>query len=168
MKSKWKVLAVVAVIAVLLAAIGSGMAYFTTYARTDGQRPVSLGTEIEETITDWAKHVVIKADQNSFPVYVRAKAFADSRFAVSYTPSEGWKDGGDGFYYYEKILYAGESTTELLVQIPKEEVKKIPEEELKGFEFNVVVVYECTKAIDDEGNIIEPNWEQPIDLSGGN
>ena len=84
MKSKWKVLAVVAVVAVLLAAIGSGMAYFTTYASTQGQQPVNLGTEIEESITDWTKHVVIRSNPFSIPVYVRARAFTDGRFTLTY------------------------------------------------------------------------------------
>ena len=170
MKSKWKVLAVVAVVAVLLAAIGSGMAYFTTYASTQGQQPVNLGTEIEESITDWTKHVVIRSNPFSIPVYVRARAFTDGRFTLTYPQTAGWTANSDGYFYYDEILYASESTSELQVHIKlgDREINSITnKEELKNLGFNVVVVYECTRATDDNGNVIQPNWDQLIDLSGG-
>ena len=164
MKTKWKVLAIIAAIAVLMASIGSAVAYFSTSAKTSGEQPVSLGTEIEETVTDWTKHVTVSTDQDSFPVYVRVRAFTDSRFMLTYSWSgDDWKDEGDGFYYYSKVLYASESTTELDVNI-----NNIPKDLKEGFDFNVIVIYECTRATDDDGQFITPNWEDAIDLNGGN
>ena len=163
MKTKWKVLAVIAVAAVLIASLGSAISYFTTYATTLGQQPVELGTRIEEEISDWTKHVVITADENSFPVYVRAMAFTDSRFTLTYSWNENeWSKGDKDYYYYSEILYAGQSTTELNVKI-----NNVPTDQLEGVDFNVIVIYECCRATDENGNIIAPNWDKVIDLTGG-
>ena len=85
-------------------------------------------------------------------------------FSLTYSWSgDDWKDEGDGFYYYSKVLYASESTTELDVKI-----NNIPKDLKEGFDFNVIVIYECTRATDDEGQLITANWEDVIDLNGGN
>ncbi|MBO4888163.1 MAG: hypothetical protein J5589_07620 [Firmicutes bacterium] len=163
MKTKWKVLAIIAAVAVLIASIGSAIAYFSTSAKTLGEQPVSLGTSIEETVSDWTKHVVVSADEDSFPVYVRARAFTDSRFTLTYSwNGDEWKDGGDGFYYYYKVVNASESTTELNVKI-----NNLPADLKEGFDFNVIVIYECTRATDEDGQPIAANWNDVIDLNGG-
>jgi hypothetical protein len=88
---------------------------------------------------------------------------------LTYPQTAGWTANSDGYFYYDEILYASESTSELQVHIKMgdKEIKDLTKEELKNLDFNVVVVYECTRATDDNGNIIQPNWDQLIDLSGG-
>ena len=153
MKNKWKVLAVLAVVLVLVASLGSAISYFTTYAEAKGGHILNMGTQIEEEVYDWTKHVVITSKENTIPVYVRAKAIAPSQFGLIYS-GEGWTLGDDGFYYYDAVLEGGKETSELLV-----EIHDIPTDVKEGDDFNVVVVYECTRATDPDGNPLSaPDW----------
>ncbi len=144
-------LALLAALLVAGSSLSAAWGYFTTYTQARGGLPIDLGheTEIHEDVSDMTKHLVIENKEESSPVFVRARGFSDSEHPLTYSaPEGGWKDGGDGFWYYEKPLQPGESTTKLDVKIglPGGE----PED---GDEFNVVVIYESTLALyDAEGN----------------
>ncbi len=72
--------------------------------------------------------------------------------------TDDWILGEDGFYYYQKILNAGETTTDLNIHING--VSTDVDEE----DFNVVVVYECTRVLyDEEGNLLEADWHKTIE-----
>jgi len=152
MKNKFKWLGIAAVALVLVASLGSAMSYFTTYAEARGGHILNMETQIEEEVYDWTKHIVITSAENSLPVYVRAKAFAPDYLTLVYSGTN-WTLGDDGFYYYGPVLQNGSQTEELLVQI-----NDIPADVKEGDDFNVVVVYECTRATDLDGEVIEPNW----------
>ena len=69
------------------------------------------------------------------------KVFCGSQFTVQFSGEAGaWEErDGDGYWYYNDVLPAGEMTKELLAEIT------IPED-LKD-SFNVVVIQECTQVL---------------------
>lgn len=163
MKKKNACLAALAVVLVLTASIGSAMAYFTAYTTAAGGYTINLGskTTIEETFSDWTKHVVISNAEKSEPVFVRARAFGGSAFTITGSGS-GWRDGGDGFWYYEEPLAGGSSTAELTFSI-----EGVPENALVGDSFNIVVVYESTPALYHEDGSVYADWTMILDAEGG-
>ena len=163
MKKRRIVLAALAVVVVLVAAIGSSLAYFSAFVTASGTVTVGAGTTttIEEPdVSEGTKHLVI-TNTGENDCYVRAKAFAGSALTLTYSGS-GWTDRGDGWYYYGEILPAGEQTSELLVTISGEEDLA---EDVDSF--NVIVVYEhAPVSYDENGNAFE-DWNLTIDGEGG-
>ena len=86
MKKKTTILAALAVILTLSAASGSAWAYFTTYAQARGSYPIELGdrTTVEEDFSAWTKHVSIKSEPDSEPVYIRVRAFCGEAYQLVY------------------------------------------------------------------------------------
>lgn len=116
------------------------------------------GTEMWEEFSAWTKHVTVVNDQNNQPVYVRIKAFSGSMYQLTFLDDTGfWTPGSqkvgdkwvsDGFYYYNKILYPGQTTEECLIRI-----ENVPADVVDGDGFNVVVIYETTPVqYDEDGN----------------
>ena len=70
-------LAVLAFVAVLGISVKDSLAYFTTYARAQGGKVLTLGnsTELEEEY-DGQKHIRV-SNQGNADCYVRVKVFAD-------------------------------------------------------------------------------------------
>lgn len=153
MKMNKKILAAMAIVLPLTIGTGSALAYFTANTSASAHYPVAVGTdtEIDEEFDAMTKHVSISNAPNSGPVYVRARAFADSQHTLTYsagTAAEGqaaWIDGGDGYWYYNGVLEPGKSTSKLDVKIDTNE--DVTEKE----NFNVIVVYERTPAVVDPG-----------------
>ena len=148
-KHVYRIMAVLAVLLLLGAHMSSAYAYFTAYTQAEGGFPIHLGGkgEIEEKFVNWTKKLVIRADADSQPVFVRAKAF--SAYDLTYDEAEGWSTESDGFAYYADPIEAGGSTSELNIHIDN-----VPQTDVKeGETFNVVVIYEMTPALfDAEGN----------------
>ena len=145
-----------ALLLVLMSRLGGASAYFTSNAWAKGGRTLKLGSvnEIEETFSAWTKHVTVKAEADSEPVFVRARAFADERVELLILSEDGsWTDGEDGWWYYGPVLSAGESTAELLVK-----VTKLPEGAVPGTDFNVIVIYECTRALWEADGTPYADW----------
>ena len=159
--SKSKILALLAVVMILGAGIGTAYGYFTTYTEAAGGYTIWLGdeTEIEETFSAWTKHVIIASEEDSQPVYIRAKAFCGSEYELEYIDESGkWTLEADGYYHYSDIVYGGESTEELLVRIGN-----IPEEITEPAEFNVVVIYESTPVRYDTAGNPYADWTVTLD-----
>ncbi len=155
MKKNYKFLAVLAVVLVLGSSIGSAWAYFTTYTSAKGGYVMKLGdeTEIGEKFSEWTKHVSITSDENSEPVYIRAKAFCGSQYTLVYSSANNkWTEGEDGYYYYSDIVYGGQATEELLVKI-----ENVPEGE-DADSFDVVVIYETTPVLYHEDGTPYADW----------
>lgn len=155
-----------AVIFAAAAGIGEAWAYFTTYAEARGGTIIHLGyeTEIEESFDfeNWVKTVVIHSKDGSQPVYIRAQAFSGSEYKLGYSSTNGtWYDGGDGYWYYDKIVYGGEKTEPLEVAI-----LNIPQDPENKYEFNVVVIYESTPVRYDEKGNPYPDWNAKLLDSG--
>lgn len=158
MKTRKIILPALAVILVIGLAVGTAIAYFTAHTEATGSVPVALGakTEIEESIKDLDKVITI-SNKGPEAVWVRAKAY--SAYELTYK-GEGWSEGEDDFYVYGDIVEAGQTADTLTVSItaPADEVTE---------EFNVIVVYECTKVMyDDDGNLLDPDWSLAVKKGG--
>ena len=159
MKKRTLILAVLAVVLVLSASIGSAVAYFTTYATARGGYVIHLGgrTEIEEDIVNNRKTVRIfnraqsDEDIGKYPVFVRVKAFTDSDGTLDYSANAGslWQPKNDGYWYYQKPLYAGTAAhSEGAVTDPAFTVDISLNRALKeGEELDVIVVYDSVAAV---------------------
>lgn len=137
---------------VISASIQPAIAYFTSYATAKGSVEINLGdtTEISETFDPktLTKTIVISSEENSEPVYIRAKVIytgldGQNAFTAS---GEGWTAlQDDGYYYYGStkddltILKGDEETTELKVTITS-----VPDNPEDGTSFSVTVIYEST------------------------
>ena len=168
MKTRKIILPALAVILVIGLAVGTAIAYFTAHTEASGSEKVNLGFEtiIEEKVESTQKTVTIR---NSGPesVWVRVTAF--SAYDLDYSKTKGWtKSDDDGYWYYDKILAAGESTTDnLIVGISR------PAEETQIDDFNVIVLYECTPVQYDENGNPDPatamaaKWDLKADTTKG-
>ena len=145
--------AAVAAILVLMISIIPAVAYFTTNATADGGYTVHLGdrTRITEEYDDWEKKLTVENTQGE-AVFIRARGFAGSEYELSYSGS-GWSDGGDGWWYYDGIVKAGEKTQELKIAIGG-----IPKEGEDGAKVNVAVVYESTPVQYETDGSTKADW----------
>lgn len=166
MKYVRHVLPAFALLLIWTAGIQEAWAYFTTYARAGGNYRIELGdtTEIEEDYSDWTKKITITSREDSQPVYVRARAFGGSTYPIRYRDEYGnWEQNADdGYWYYTPVLYAGESTTELIV-----EIRDVPDasdmNEGQQERFHVVVVYESTPVRYDAEGRAYADWSVLLD-----
>lgn len=153
----WKI-CLLAVAALTLAAgpsVEHAMAYFTSYTAASGTKTIDMGfttTEPKEEVDNEGKHVTIE-NTGAYDCFVRVKVISD--VGVSFTDRGGWKDGGDGYWYYPEVLGAGKSTGELLVsyELPAAQEKE---------DVNIIVLQECTPVIYDEDGTPAPDWENVI------
>lgn len=155
------ILVLLAVGMVLTAGLTGASAYFTTYTEAEGGYSIELGetTTVWETVSSWTKHLRITNQEGSEPVYIRARAYCGSLYQLSYeTDSEYWSETPDreGFYYYDKILEAGEVSEELRIKITN------PPSD-PSVSFDVIVVYESTPVQYDEDGNPYADWNQKVD-----
>lgn len=153
MKKRSLILAGIGVVMVLAASVPNALAYFTTYASAKGMKTVVLGerTEIKEPGFDnWTKHITIKAENPSEPVFIRAQAYAPDGIILVYKGTN-WSTAPDeeGWYYYAEPIANGAAASQLDVQIRvRDETGKLVNPELKeGETLNVAVVYEYTPVL---------------------
>lgn len=167
-KLKYLLLAL-ALVCVIGASIRGAVSYFTTYAEAEGGCTLDLQEESSKRERfDGDKHLTIVNTSKTISVYVRAKAILTASFedSLKYT-GEDWRDGHDGYWYYNKPLAPQEEATELNISFESPEVPEA------GDEFNVAIIYETIPVqYDADGNPVE-NWNQKINVvrtetEGGN
>lgn len=117
------------------------IAYFTAHTEAKGNVKVQLGTEttIHEEIDEndpLTKKVTIE-NIGKEAVFVRVKAY--SAYPLDYEGA-GWTKGEEDFYYYDDVLEPTQTTSEL-------KIKVTPPAGTDTDSFNVIVVYESTRAI---------------------
>ena len=151
MKKRTLLLAVLAFALVLSSGIGSAIAYFTSYATARGGYVIQGGrTEIEENWQHGQKIVRIRNvartanDNGKYPVFVRARAFADSSLSISFSsdPEGAWKQDGD-YWYYQSAIAAGDISGALNIAV----AAKKTEDFKVGDTADVIVVYESVPAM---------------------
>lgn len=138
-------------------AVGSAMAYFTTFVTAEGSVPLNMGfteTEVEDEVDSAGKHISIK-NTGDYDCFVRVKVF--STIELGYHVGDGWEQEG-GYWYYRDILPAGGSTSELLATF---DYPKNTDED-KTEEFNIIVVHECTPVIYNEMGNPSGDWNNTI------
>lgn len=165
MKNRKLILVLLAFVLAVSASIQPAIAYFTTYTYAKGGHPIYLRdtTRIEEKFSNRVKHIRISSDDNSEPVWVRAKVFCAYQDVESVTiasETNKWVKGeedanGYVFYNYTEPLTAGNKTDELTVTINfKENV-----EPAEGDNFNVIVVYESTPVRSTDATYEDAKWD---------
>ena len=162
LKKRYLILSAILLALILGATIGSTLSYFTTYTRAVGGKKVTLGysTTNTETFSNGVKHLTITNDEDSQPVFVRAKAFSALEFTCEGTgwsttiPAGSKSDGQEGYYYYELPLDAGQSAEELLVSFTLPDKDDV----MEGDSFSVVVIYESTPVKYDEDGNAYADW----------
>lgn len=144
-----KLIIMISIVLLAIVTVPSALAYFYTYAQTEGTVKVSLsdGSKIKEDFKNQEKQITIVAEDNSDPVFVRVKYIAPSGTVESVTLNDGWVNGSDGYYYYttpidgkEGGLPASTATT-LNIKI------EYPADAEKGDSFSVIVLHEMTPAL---------------------
>lgn len=159
MKKKTLILSLLSLSLIVLCSVQSAYAYFTTYTSARGEASLHLGydTTIVEELDNMTKHISVRSEEGSIPVYVRVRYFAPAGYTV--TPSSvgnQWIQNGD-YWYYSNILLAGESTSnlDLLINVPNDQLQ----------DFNVIVVSESVPVTyDATGNPEPANWNQPVEI----
>lgn len=139
-------------------AVGSAMAYFTTYTTAGGGVTMNMGfteTIPNETVDKDGKHVTI-TNTGDYDCFVRVKAFAPVE--PTYNALDGgWTAGDKGYWYYDKVLPAGKKTeTELNIKYT------FPSGDNKPEEFNVIVIQECTPVLYKEDGTPYADWNHVI------
>ena len=146
---------------ILSTSIGTALAYFTANTQAEGAVPITLGDreEINEDFDNWVKHVTITSDEDSEPVFIRAKVFYSVASGLTTSISgSGWSLGEEGHYYYSEIVKGGETTSVLDVAIGN-----IPQDAEEGDEFNVVVIYESTPVRYEADGTAYADWDHILD-----
>lgn len=138
--------------------VGSAMAYFTSYSTAEVSVKINMGfteTVPHEEVDSGGKHVTIE-NTGDYDCFVRVKAFAPVELTYS-APDGGWSEGEGGYWYYDEILPAGQTTTKEL-NITYE----FPEGEEKPEEFNVIVIQECSPVLYDENGNPYADWNRVV------
>lgn len=172
MKKRRILLALLALALAVSVSLPAAMAYFTTNARATGSLPLELGggTNIEEVMAEWQKQITISANEDSMPMWVRARAYAPDGVGLRYFTGEGWTAGDDGWYYYtiplaNPVLDGTAGATSILTvaisPFKVEEAGTVPD----GFE--VPVLYESAPVLyNEDGERLACNdkevWSQTI------
>jgi len=154
---------------IICANIQPAIAYFTTFTYAKGSHPIYLRdtTRIEEQFSQQKKHVRIRSEDNSEPVWVRAKVFYAYQ-GIESIDIEGqkWQRGetdenGYVFYNYTEPLPGGGKTEELTVTIHTKSNETINPDE--GDQYNVIVIYESTPVrYAEDGSILPVDWNAPL------
>ena len=136
-------LTALAALLVLMVNIKPVIAYFTTYAQSQGGQEICFDGEEEINVeADGLSRYVTVTNNKVQPVFVRARAFAGSVYSLYYEAS-GWTDGGDGWWYADDPITKDSSTPVLTVKL-----QDIPQDKLEEVgNFNIAIVYESVIAV---------------------
>lgn len=164
MKMNKTVLAAAAIVLPLSIGAGSALSYFTANDSAVGGYAIEVGLpegNIDEEYSNWEKRITI-TNTGDTPMYVRARAFVVSPYTVtaSYDATEDDKEywttiaDSEWYYYYSPALKAGDTTAVLKLKIGG-----LPENPVESDEFDVVVVYEKTTAVEIVDGEVKPDWD---------
>ena len=157
MKRNKLLLTALAVILTLGLMVAPAMAYFTSHTEAAGGVQLELGykTTLHEDVDGFTKTISV-GNEGPESCYVRVQAFASDGMKLDV--SGDWTKSGD-WYYYNGIVEAGGTTSDLAVSI-----SNVPESAVDGQIIDVAIVYEAAKVIFNEGGSYKPgtdatNWE---------
>lgn len=160
--SKKGLAAILCMVTIAFTSIGLTIAYFSDYVTAKGQATINLTAEVEipETVDpDGTKHIQIE-NKGKTDVVVRVAIYgpwlttdyqeADIQPA---TPSD-WQLMG-GYYYYTKVLPAGEKTSEIEVKVVKGHFSADVEN------FDITPVFQSAIVTYENGSVAKPEgWEK--------
>ena len=156
MKNKTKLVIALSLILCLTASVGFTLAYFTDYESAKGGAVVDLSgqTEVVETFDENNKEVVIK-NTGDTDMVVRLKVFGDeNHMTENSTNNKDWVKGSDGFWYYKKVLPAGEDASMFKVDVSGKIDPGDP------IDFEITVVHESQRVTYDGDKVAVPKgWK---------
>lgn len=143
-----------ALVLCLSVTIGASLAYFSDYEEALGGATLSLGgkTELYEGEDTNAKNIQI-TNTGKTNMIVRVGIYGPTEMSEP-SATGNWFKGGDGFYYYGKILKPGETTAKdtLVASMSFSwDTKEAPE-----YDFDVTVVHEGSQALYDGDKLVVP------------
>ena len=151
----------------LTVSVGSALAYFTTYTEVKGEVTMELGypkTDIEEFVVDGQKEITL-LNTGDYDCYVRVKALTGDAYKenITYSDVDGkWTPGADGYYYFNDIVAAGETTSQINVGFTfpvKEEGQEPPAD------FNIIIIQECTSVLYEEDGTPYADWDAVAEVT---
>jgi len=152
-----------AVMLLVLGTIGTAYAYFSDYDWGAGTAKLSLSgsTTIDEEVKDGVKNIVIENKSEQAAVIVRVGIYGPDEMKVTLPPNDNWEKSGD-FWYYKKVLAAGETTVDPI----KAEISGMDEKDFEeyGDSLNITVVHESAVVVyNEDGSIRTPEgWDAAI------
>lgn len=164
MKRRNLVLAILAVVLVLGMSVGTAWSYFTDTATVDGSMTMSVKPTAEmhedpPKPEDGTKTIRIENTSQVVSVWTRVRVYSDLNIEAA---GEGWDTTGE-WYTYEDVLAPGEMSNDLDIAFKLKEPYSADntdgEQNLEGYEENIVVMYECVPVTyDASGKSEAANW----------
>lgn len=155
-------LLVIAIVLILAISTGMTFAYFSDYEEAQGEASLALKgkTEIEEKFDGNNKEIKIyNMDDSEIDMVVRVKVFGPDYLntdEVTYFKVQGdsnWTyNKSNGYWYYNKALAPGESTTVLEAIVKDVPIELIDSEN----DLEITVVHESEPAVYDTDNNLTP------------
>ena len=71
---------------------------------------------------------------------------------------EGWMDGQDGYYYYNKIVATGQSTNQTIIDTVSLDLKKIPEAQRDSYKNKKLIVNVKSEAVEATEAAYTTSW----------
>ena len=141
---------IIAVAMVLFVSVSATLAYFSDYDTAQGEKTLVLSgqTAIDEDPHDDYKDIKItNVSKDDVDMVVRVRVIGPVK--INFTKEAGWEQKGE-WWYYNKVLAKGESTSNLHAgwEIPEDS-------DLENFD--VVVVNECVQVTYDDNVIDYPD-----------
>ena len=137
----------------------TAFAYFSAYDSALGQAKMNLNskTQIKETVYDAGKDILV-SNAGETDVIVRVRVFGPDGMTVT-APEKYWKEGNDGFYYYNYILPAGATMPEA-AKI-EASLKDVSEDVANQYgDVEITVIHESTIfAYSDDEMRLPDGWE---------
>ncbi len=161
-KNKPLIITVIAAVMIFSASAGFSIAYFSDYTQATGDAAMHLSgqTELTEYFADNSKTIsVTNTSKEPVDMVVRIKIAGPSTFTYTYDQKipHHWVEGSDGWWYYDRVVPQGKSSSDLKVtwEIPKDN---------KNENYDIAVLHDSfVVKIDKEGNIENPKgWEGPV------
>lgn len=116
-------LLLIAVVALLVAAVGGTVAYLVTNTSpvVNTFTPATVGTEVTDKVEGNTKSNVQITNKSNIPVYMRvavvANWYKDGKVVAPWSDYDGlfinsnWQRGSDGYYYYNGTVAANTTVT---------------------------------------------------------
>lgn len=155
-------LAIVAVALCIAAGVGTTLAYYTDATDASGVLPYNADkpkTEVKEEVDERGKDIRL-TNTSGAPCAVRVKLyFAEMNADITLQGKDNtdWgfvgNDAGDGWIYYNKILWPGETTSVLRAEISSDAKDKALDD------FAVNVVGQSVRAVWVDGEGDEPGYD---------
>lgn len=156
------ILLVIALALVLSLTVGLTLAYFSDHTEAKGGSKLALGgkSEIHEEVDNDKKVVTI---ENTGETNLVVKVMIVGPAQMTVDAGDGWVQfDGDDFYYYNKILAPGESTTSITAN-----TGDYPAGTDLGDAYQIVVVHESAQPVYDSNNKVKKpdGWDNIPDIT---